>query len=150
MKYIKNTAKTAASVAAIASTAVLFSAPALAVIKKPDHICKLPGTNDNLLFGFPRWWEFLQGDQIGDRCTPFVSWPSGVWGIGLAVLDVLLRVAGMAAVISIMVSSVMYLTSAGDPGRAGAALSRIINSLVGLAIVVVAAGVVHYIGKSIT
>jgi hypothetical protein len=97
-------------------------------------------------FGLPAWWEFLNLDS---NCTPIVSFPSGIWAIGLAILDILLRVAGIAAVISLMVSAVMYLTSAGDPGRAGAALSRIINSMVGLAIVVVASAIVAFIGGRI-
>lgn len=112
--------------------------------------CALPGAGANPLFHFPHWWEFLKGETIGNGCSPVVNWPGGVWAIGLAALDILLRVAGMAAVISIMVSAVMYLTSAGSPDRAGAALQRIINSLVGLAIVLVAAAAVTFLGNSIS
>ncbi len=94
--------------------------------------------------GLPPWWEYL---QVGANCTPVVNWPGGIWLIGLAVLDMLLRVAGLVAVISILVSSVMYVTSSGNPDRAKAALDRIISSLVGLAIVLVAAAVVAFVGN---
>lgn len=94
--------------------------------------------------GLPPWWEYL---QVGANCTPIVVWPGGIWLIGLAILDMLLRIAGFVAVISILVSSVMYVTSAGNPDRAKAALDRIISSLVGLAIVLVAAAVVAFIGN---
>ena len=95
--------------------------------------------------GLPPWWEYLKIDPT--TCTPIVAWPGGVWAIGLAILDILLRIAGLAAVISIIVSSVMYVTSAGNGDRTSSALNRIINSLVGLAIVVVAASVVAFVGN---
>lgn len=108
--------------------------------------CDLPGADKNLFLGFPHWWEYLDGKVVAGSCTPDVVWPGGVWAIGLAILGILLRVAGIVAVISIIVSGVMYVTSAGSPERASSALERIINSLVGLAIVLLAASVVAFIG----
>lgn len=147
---IKTRPLTQKTVAVLSTVLAVVALPATALAAGPASPCNLAGSNPNLLFHFPRWWEFLQGDKIGGTCTPYISWPGGVWGIGLAILDILLRVAGMATVISLLVSSVMYVTSSGNPDRAGAALSRIINSLVGLAIVLVAAAAVTYVGKSIT
>lgn len=114
---------------------------------KSVSACTLPGGSG--FFNFPRWWKYLDGTMIAGTCTPTVIWPGGIWAIGLAILDILLRVAGLAAVISLIVASVMYITSAGDTNRTSAALNRIINSLVGLAIVLVAAGVVAFIGNRI-
>ncbi len=98
--------------------------------------------------GLPPWWEYLN-QPTPPQCIVNVNWPGGIWAIGLAVLDMLLRIAGVAAVISLMVSAVMYVTSTGNPDRTSAALSRIINSLVGLAIVLVAAAAVAFIGNRI-
>ncbi len=96
--------------------------------------------------GLPPWWKYLNA-PVPPECIVNIDWPSGIWLIGLAVLDMLLRIAGLVAVISILVSSVMYVTSSGNPDRAKAALDRIISSLVGLAIVLVAAAVVAFVGN---
>lgn len=106
--------------------------------------------NKPTFIGMPPWNEFLGGEVIGGHCAPTVNWPGGVWNIALAATDILLHVAGIAAVISLLVSSVMYVTSAGSPDRTKGALDRIISSLVGLAIAGVAAATVKFIGDRLS
>jgi hypothetical protein len=114
--------------------------------------CPLP--KHDFLF-LPPWWEYLQPkfDELG-HCTVSLNDASGhfqldnIWHIGLAILDMLLRVGGFVAVISIIIAGIQYITSTGSTDAATNARKRIVNSLIGLAIILVASGVVAFIGKT--
>jgi hypothetical protein len=113
--------------------------------------CPLP--KHDFLF-LPPWWEYLQPkfDELG-HCAVVVSGKGGfdlssLWAIGLAVLDMLLRIGGFVAVISIIIAGIQYITSTGSTDAATNARKRIVNSLIGLAIILVASGVVAFIGKT--
>jgi len=102
-------------------------------------------------FFFPPWWEFLKGSQDAlGQCTPDFTFPGDIWVVGLAIVDMLIRLAGLVAVISIIVAGVAYITASGNPEKAASARRRIYNSLIGLAIVFIAAAVVAFIGNSLT
>jgi hypothetical protein len=100
-------------------------------------------------FSFPHWWQYIHTghfDGVGN-CTPEINFPGGIWAIAFAVTDMLLYLAGMVAVISIIAAGVSHITSEGNPEKAAAARKRIWNSLIGLGIVLIAGGVVSFIGN---
>ena len=102
-------------------------------------------------FSFPHWWKYIHtgaGDALG-TCTPSVTIPGGLLPIGLAVIDILLYFAGIAAVISIVIAGISYIMAAGSSDKITAARKRIVNSLIGLAIALVAIMVVSFIGNSL-
>jgi hypothetical protein len=101
-------------------------------------------------FGFPHWWKYLNGevDPIG-KCVPAFSGPSDLLPIGLAIIDMLLHLAGIVAVISIVIAGISYITAGGSPEQITNARKRITYSLVGLVIAVTAAALVSFIGKNI-
>lgn len=104
-------------------------------------------------FGFPHWWKYLdkQYDPLG-QCAPVVDFahhPASLWLIGLAVLDMLLRLAGFVAVVSIIIAGVQLITSEGNPEKASSGRDRLINSLLGLGIAAIATILVSFIGKSV-
>lgn len=101
----------------------------------------------NSFFFLPPWYEYMTLDP--NTCTPQVKSFSDLYAIGLAVLEMLLRVAGFAAVISIIISGILYITSNGNSEKASKALSRLYNSLIGLAIAFLAAGFVAFIGNKL-
>jgi hypothetical protein len=111
-----------------------------------------PNKLDNAsFFGFPHWWKYVQKgnyDGVGN-CTPTVQFPDGVWAIILAGIDMLLYLAGIVAVISIIIAGISYVTSMGNSDAVTHARKRIINSLLGLAIVLVASALVSFIGNSV-
>lgn len=112
--------------------------------------CTLPGSAVRSFFGFPHWWKYLPGekDPLG-KCAPVFDFPSDTWAVALAILDMLLRLAGIAAVISIIIAGITYITAAGSTDKITSARKRIINSLLGLAVVLVAAATVSFIGNSL-
>lgn len=81
--------------------------------------------------------------------TPHFVFPADIWLIGLAILDMLLRLAGFVAVISIIIAGVSYITATGEPDKAAAARRRLYNSLIGLAIALIATALVSFVGNSL-
>lgn len=111
-----------------------------------------PNKVDNSpFFGFPHWWKYVKTgnyDGLGN-CTPTVNFPGGIWAIAFAVIDMLLYLAGLIAVVSIIIAGISYITSAGNSDQATSARKRIQNALIGLAVVVIASAVVSFIGNSV-
>lgn len=117
--------------------------------------CALPDSGTHSFFHIPHWWEYLTGTQgpLGVKdCIPHIDLsnnPAGIWLIGLAVLDMLLWLAGFLAVVSIIVAGVQLITAEGNPEKGKSARNRLINSLIGLAIAVSATGLVTLIGNQV-
>lgn len=109
--------------------------------------------NAGPFFFLPPWWQYLpegsvELDALG-QCVPTFIFPDHLLPIGLAVLDMLLRVAGFLAVISIIVSGLMYILASGNPEKAASARGRIYNSFIGLAIALTATAIVTFLGRSL-
>lgn len=102
-------------------------------------------------FFLPSWWEFLGSttDQLG-QCAPQFTFPGDIWLVGLAVLDMLLRLAGFIAVISIIVAGFQLQFTGGNAEKAAAGRRRLYNSLIGLAIALIATASVTFIGNQLT
>ena len=109
-------------------------------------LCPLP---KKLFFVLPPWWEYLKGKKEFGNCVPDFTFPNDILPIGLAVVDMLLRVAGLIAIVSIIIAGVAYITAGGDVQKTASARKRIYNALIGLAIVAVASGVVAFIGNKL-
>jgi len=111
------------------------------------------GSKKNLFFFLPPWYEYLKMEQdpLG-KCVPVMHFPSdlsSVWGIGLGVIDILLRLAGFVAVGSIIFAGIEYMTTLGNAEKGVSARKRIVNSIIGLSIVLVAIGLVKFIGSNV-
>jgi amino acid transporter len=70
--------------------------------------------------------------------------------IMLAVVDNLIRIAGLIAVAFVIYGGVQYATSQGNPDQTSKAQSTIINALIGLAIAIIAVAFVSFIGNRLT
>jgi hypothetical protein len=105
-------------------------------------------------FIFDPWWKYLssQQDALG-KCVPnvdFINHPSNLWLIGLSILDMLLRLAGFLAVISIMVAGIELVRSEGSTEKATNARQRLLNSLLGLAVAAGATALVTFVGNTLS
>jgi len=74
---------------------------------------------------------------------------SDIPGVLLAVIDDLLRIAGLAAVGFVFYGAFKYVASQGSPDATAQAQSTIINALIGLAIASVAVFIVNFIGNKL-
>lgn len=105
-------------------------------------------------FGFKSWYHYL--DRTPDGCDietfqifPTDSTPSDIPLILLAVVDDLLRLAGIIAVAFVLVGAIQYVTSQGNPEDTAKAQSTVINALIGLAVAIVAVGFVSFLGSKL-
>lgn len=104
--------------------------------------------------GFVSWYHYL--DRTADGCDiqtfqffPDGNTPSDVPLILIAVIDDLLRLAGIIAVAFVLVGAIQYITSQGNPEDTGKAQSTIMNALIGLAVAVVAVAFVSFLGNKL-
>lgn len=65
----------------------------------------------------------------------------------LAIVDDLLRIAGIVAVAFVIVGAFRYVASQGNPEDTAKAQSTIINALIGTAVAIVAAAFVNFLGQ---
>lgn len=101
-----------------------------------------PGSS---FLSFPTWYKYLPQTYVNGQCNPALTSLSDVWLIVAAVIEILLRVAAIAAVAMVIYGGVTYATSQGEPDKTSRAQGTIINSLVGLLIAVLAAAFVQFI-----
>jgi hypothetical protein len=118
------------------------------------------GCNTGNFFGIPPWYKYLviSGRMTVNSTTGVCElvgnfqWRGGgdVVLVGLALVDMALRVAGMVAVGFVIWGGIQYLTSDGSPDQTKSAQQTIINALIGLVIALIAAAAVSFIGRAIT
>lgn len=111
---------------------------------------------ENDFFGLIPWWHYLDGsrftncDITGFRVLPKgEGYPSDVPLVLLAVIDDLLRIAAIVAVAFVLVGAIQMITSQGNPEDTSKARSSIINALIGLAVAIIAAAFVNFLGNSL-
>jgi hypothetical protein len=112
--------------------------------------CSFGGSSNFL--GFPKWYEYLTGviDPTTGKCAPQLGSLSNIWLVVAALIEILLRVAALAAVVMVIYGSVNYISSQGEPDKTASAQSTIINALVGLLLAVMAAAFINFIARSIS
>lgn len=104
-------------------------------------------------FGLNPWYQYINDKDHFNRCeiTNFKFLPphSDVPLVLLAVIDDLLRIAGIVAVAFVIVGAIGLITSQGNPEDASKAQSTVINALIGLVVSIVAVAFVAFIGKQL-
>ncbi len=111
----------------------------------------------NTFFGLIPWYQYLNlGPAPQCAITSFHILPdsatktqSDIPLVLIAVVDDLLRVAGMVAVGFVIYAGFQYITSQGNPDQAAKAQSTIINALIGLAIAAIAIVAVSWLGSAL-
>lgn len=104
-------------------------------------------------FGLIPWYEYL---KLNDKCDiasfqflPHGKIQSDVPLVLLAVVDDLLRLAGLFAVGFVIYGGIQYILSQGNPDGTARAQATIINSLIGVAIAMVSIAVVSFVGSRV-
>ena len=101
--------------------------------------------------GLVPWYEFLNFQDVGNGCevvNPVLLGPHSILLlILLAVVDDLLRLAGLFAVIFIVYAGFKYVMSMGSPDETGKALASIRNAIGGLVTALVTIPLVSYLGS---
>jgi hypothetical protein len=114
------------------------------------------------IIGIPTWYQYLPGREeyppgttIGANgapikaaalvCDPTLGSITNIWLIVAAIVDILLRVAAIAAVVMVIYGGVQLIASQGNPQEANKARSTIANALIGLIIAIAASAIVSFL-----
>ena len=108
-----------------------------------------PGGNFLL---FPKWYKYLpsSGLDANGLCTPQVNGLNDIWLIAAAVLEILLRIAALAAVGFVIYGSFEYITSQGEPDKTSKARSTILNAAIGLVIAIMSTVIINFVAGSVS
>lgn len=130
------------------------------------------GSDSFLLF--PTWYKYLDiGPEGGDDCAvrgptttvtvnetqngqsvavqkEIFDWGAAAPRVGLAIVEILLRIGTLVAVGYVIYGGFRYITSQGEPDGARSARQTIVNALIGLVISLLATGIVAFIGNQLT
>jgi len=107
-------------------------------------------------FGLPTWYHYLnvagkmEMNGTTKRCEFSNSFTiPDLALVGMSLLDIALRLAGLIAVGFVIWGGLQYVTSQGEPENSKKARQTIINALVGMVIALAATGFVGFIGARI-
>lgn len=111
-------------------------------------------------FSLPTWYKYLDDagkfhlNSATGKCELAPYGPGGLQVvdlalIGLALVDIAFRIAGLVAVGYIVWGGIQFVTAQGESDKTKKARQTVINALIGLAIALVAVGVVAFIGSRI-
>lgn len=107
-------------------------------------------------FDFPTWYQYLDCQdgsiklkEVAGSKTHAVDIFAAIPPVALAVLEIALRIAGMAAIFFIIYGGISYVVSQGEPDKIAKARGTIINALVGLTIAIFASAIVAFIGSKL-
>jgi hypothetical protein len=106
------------------------------------------GSSSSFL-GFPTWYKYLNPHRTANGCELTFSFPNDIAAIGFAVFEIVLRIAGIVAVVFVMYGGFLYLTSTGEPDRAKNGRTTLVNALTGLMIAMLATAIVNLVARNI-
>jgi len=109
------------------------------------------------VYGIPTWYKYLPGETDpadGATCRLVLDFNVGTAtsfvAIGIAVIEIMLFVAGIVAVAFIIYGGFRYLISQGNPDQTKVAKDSILNALIGLAITIIATTFVRFLASRLS
>jgi hypothetical protein len=111
-------------------------------------------------FGFPTWYEYLDKadkfslNQATGKCELAPFGQDGLMVtdlslIGLALVDIAFRLVGLVAVGYVVWGGIQFVVAQGESDKTKKARQTVINAMIGMAIALIAVGLVAFIGSRI-
>ena len=100
-------------------------------------------------FGLVPWYHYLYVDPAHCEIKNFNFLGGDIPLVLLAVVDDLLRIAGIVAVGFVVYGAIQYIASQGSPDATAKAQSTVLNALIGLAIAIAAIAFVSFLGDKL-
>ena len=120
-----------------------------------DKSCSVGACPKSQFFGLVPWYQYLTLDADCNVAN-FQVFPSSdgktksdIPLVLLAIVDDLLRIAGLLAVGFVIYGGIQYITSQGSPDGTAKAQSTVLNALIGLAIALIAVAGVSFVGRAL-
>lgn len=104
---------------------------------------------NNSFLGLPAWYKYLDVKSSND-CAPAVTGLNDLWLIGLALIELLLRIAVLVAIAYVVWSGIRYSESRGNVDKATSAKNTLIDAITGLIIAMISVALVSFIGSRFT
>lgn len=98
--------------------------------------------------GFPTWYRYLDGNVVNGVCSPVINNINDIWLIVAAIVEILVRIAALAAVGTLIYAGFMYMTSQGEPEKTAKAKTTVINGLIGLVVAILATAIITFVAGS--
>ena len=122
-----------------------------------SHFAATNSCSTHGFLGLKTWFHYLPQGDFDANCNINDNFKflgtngsdSPLLAIGLAILDDLLRLAALVAVGFVIYGGIQFVTSQGSPDGVSQARQTIINALIGLAMAIVAASIVAFIGNKL-
>ena len=95
--------------------------------------------------GMPTWYEYLPVDAECNIDNNSLNSGTVVVLVIMAILDILITLAGILAVGYVIFGGFKYITSQAEPNKLVGARTTILNALIGLVIAIVASRIVAFI-----
>lgn len=117
-----------------------------------DKTCK------NDFFGLNPWFQYLDVQRVSvssidaskTACTVVnFNFPGDITLVLLALLDDILRLAGLVAIGYVIWGGISYVTSRGEPDATKRAQTTIMNALIGLVISLISVVGVAFVGNAL-
>lgn len=120
-----------------------------AVMAMPAHAATCtPGVKAAFFRPFPTWYQYLSLDS-NCRVQSF-DLPGDLFAVGLAVIEIVLRFAGVIAFGYVVFAGFKFVLSRGNPTETSKARQSIIDAVIGIAITTIASVLVAFIGSSLS
>lgn len=101
------------------------------------------------------WYKYLDGETVGGKCRPKLPENNGSIDIArastlilAAIIELVMRFAGLIAAGYIIYGAIQYITSQGEPEALANAKNTIVNALIGFVIIVLSIGIVQFLGRA--
>ncbi len=133
--------------AVLAVSIAIMSVVGLGVFT-PAQINAASNCQKGSFLGLPTWYEYLELDadcSIPDGQDIDIVAPR----VGLAIVEIILRLSGIIAVGYIIYGGFKYMLSQGEPDATKKAKGTILNALIGMVIAMSATFIVTLIGNSL-
>jgi hypothetical protein len=118
-----------------------------------SHLSVTNGCKPPFFFGLKPWYQYLKTDSscnVRDFQLLTSDGKSDLGLIALAIVDDLLRIAGLVAVGFIIYGGYLYIRSQGEPDKSSQAQNTIQNAIIGLVICIMAIALVSFIGARVS
>lgn len=138
------------SIAGLAASSTVYAA-------SPASQQDCDKAKEETFFGMPVWYKYLPytyNDKVKacvvGKAPDYRLETSDYTLIGFGVIDILLRLGGLVAVLFVIYGGFQYVISQGEPDNLKKARETVINALIGLAVVLIAAPLVSFIATRLT
>lgn len=101
-------------------------------------------------FLLPTWHKYIETSPPPECEVVEFKIPRDVWKVGLALVEIVLRLAGLIATIYVIYAGFKYVLSRGNPNEAAKARQTIIDAVIGVGIASIATVLIAFLGSRLT